>query len=401
MNREIEASNIIKQNISDITVIVPSLDEKGNIFSLRDTLQWQRRNLSPNVDLHLVISDNGSSDETLRIYKQITEEQEVQPETSTLNIAIVSGSRKGFNGSARHEGVKAAVKSYHERNPQTSPNNHLLVSLDADTIFEHGDILQTLSGDIFTDPNIMVGYGPIKFKSSSGKISKDYQTLQRPFTKVLLAYLFRLNNRHIGDYLNGPREVFHTIFTAMREKALTDDGGNICINYKPTDRAGVDVRMSLLLQRHLQESQIVYDKRLSVLTSARGYETKNGDISRLKFAKKTLELFLSTHYVPYALQRELEKLPDDEKASIAKKLRFADVIGSFVRDVDHEIYGLEDSEHLIGIIDFKMVQRMQQNESRVLPAKNLKTGEIIPKKFAVIGSNKTMTSSVRENKIGN
>jgi hypothetical protein len=376
---------ILRSGVAAITVVVPSLDETTNILSVRDNLRVQRKNLSPNIGLRLVVSDNGSGPDTLEAYRQILSDEELQRDEEKIDIATVYGSKKGFNSSARSEGLKNAVNTFHRSNPDMTPQNHVILSFDADTVFERPDALQTLATSTFANPNTMVTFGPIKFRSSTGKVSTDFEAVQRPFNSLLLGYLFRLNGKDIKDYINPPHQVFHGIFTGIREAALLENPDNILINYKPTDRAGVDVRMSLLLQRHLEESQIAFDKRLSVYTQARGYETRNGNISRAKFMKKTFNLFFGTHYVPYALQRELETMPEDERHAIAQSLRFADVIGSFARDVDKEVYGLEDNEELLGVTSPRQAQLMEQRGFKVVRARNLKTGEPLHNRTAVIG----------------
>lgn len=382
----VKSAELLKKGISGITIVVPSLDESSNIFSLRDSLRLQRKYLDPTINLRVVISDNGSSSDTQDVYKQILREEESQSDENKLDIAVIYGSKKGFNSSARSEGLKDAIKIFHEIDPQKSPDNHLILSFDADSAFEKKDALQTLVQRTFTDPNTMVAFGPIKFISSTGEISSDYEAFQRPFTRILLGHLFRLNGKRMKDYINPPHEIFHGIFTAIRESALVqkDNPNNIVVNYKPTDRAGVDVRMSLLLQRHVQKSQIAFDKDLTVITSARGYETKKGHVSRLKFIKKTFKLFFGTHYVPYALQRELDTLPEDQRLAIAKNIRFVDVIGSFARDVDREIYNLEESEQIVGIVNQREAQRRKQKGFKVLPSRDLKTGVVIQNQFVIV-----------------
>lgn len=382
----LKSPELIGKGIEGITVVVPSLDETTNILTLRNNFRLQRKNLSPNINLRLVISDNGSGEDTLEAYKQILQEEVSQNNESKLDIDIIYGSNKGFNSSARSEGIKDAVRTFHERNLKMSPQNHLILNFDADTVFERENALQTLVQNTFADSNTMVAFGPIKFISSTGKLFSDYERLQRPFTRILLAYLFRLNGKHMQNYINPPYEIFHCIFTAMRESALVepDNPNNIIVNFKPTDRAGVDIRMSLLLQRRVQESQVVFDKRLTALTSARGYETKRGDVSRLKFIQKTLRLFFGTHYVPYALQRELDTLPEEQKLVIAKNIRFVDVIGDFANDVEREVYGLGEDESVSAIISKSESQKRQLNGFINVPARNLKTGEIIPNHFVTI-----------------
>ncbi|MDE2026579.1 MAG: hypothetical protein KGJ07_08900, partial [Patescibacteria group bacterium] len=364
--------------------VVPSLDETTNILHLRDNLRTQRRNLSPNVALRVVISDNGSNADMLNIYQRVLHEESLKPPEERLDIAIVTGSEKGFNSSARSIGTREAIRSFHERNPQDQTKNHLIVSFDADSKFERDDALQILT-EMFTNANMMVAYGPVKFLTSSGKISTDYELLQRPFTRALLGYLFRINGRRMRDYINPPHEIFHGIFTAIRESALVAENNpqKMVVDYNTSDRAGVDVRLSLLLQRHLQESQVSFDSRLAVLTSARGYETRNGDISRFRLFRRAANLFLSTHYVPYALKQELNTFTESQREEIAN-IRFASLIGSFVRDVDTEVYQLAVNEGLIGIVNSREASRRRKRGFTVIPARDLKTGALLPNKFAVI-----------------
>lgn len=374
------------RGIVSTTFVVPALDETEYIISLLDSIRVQKKNLSPHISLRLVIADNGSGPETQSVYQQIVSDEE-QQEEDKIAIDILHGSRKGYHSTARVQGIRHAINVFHQENPEMAPENHVIVNFDADTIFKRGDTVQTLTQDIFNDPNVQAAYGPIMFRSSTGKESSEYPLIQRPFSRLLLGHLFRLNGRRMGDYINPPYEVLHSIFNPVRESALIekDNPENIVVNFNPNDRAGVDVRMSLLLQRHLPTSQIVFDKRLAVLTSARGYETRKGNISRLKFAKKAFKLFFGTQYTPYAVGRELQKLPEDQRRDIEQGLRFARVVGSFIEDVDKEIYGLDEDERLVlPAASERTAERYRESGAAIVPAKNLITGELLPGQFAVI-----------------
>src|SRR5437667_12802334 len=95
---QVRSPEKLGQEITSITVVVPSLDETTNILTVSDTLHRQRRTLSPNIPLRLIISDNGSTTDTLSTYDQIITEETLQREEDKIDITIVHGSKKGFNG---------------------------------------------------------------------------------------------------------------------------------------------------------------------------------------------------------------------------------------------------------------------------------------------------------------
>lgn len=368
------------------TFVVPVLDEARHILTLRDNIRQQRQNLAPHVFLRLVIADNGSGSETLSIYEQILSDEE-QRGKDKVPIDVLHGSDRGFHSRARNQGIRHAINTFHQERPEMEPQNHVIVNFDADTIMKRPDTVQILTQEVFADHDVQTAYGPIMFRSSTGKESAEYPLIQKPFSRLLLGHFFHVNGRRMKDYINPPYVYLHSIFNPVRESAIVEKGNpdNIIVEFNPNDRAGVDTRMSLLLQRHLQTEQIVFDGRLVVLTSARGYETKNGNISRLKFAKKAFNLFLGTPYTPYAVGRDLERYPEEQRKEIERNLRFSAVVGSFIHDVDVETYGLNDDERLVfSAVNARIAERYRKKGAAVVPAKSLITGELLPGKFAVI-----------------
>ncbi|MDO8658271.1 MAG: glycosyltransferase [Candidatus Levybacteria bacterium] len=374
------------RGIVGATFVVPALDEAEHILTLRDNIRVQRQNLASHVSLRLVIADNGSEPETQRVYQQILSDEE-QRDEDKVSIDVLRGSRRGFHSTARIQGIRHAIDTFHKEQPEMAPENHVIVNFDADTVMKRPDVVQIVTQNVFADPKAQAAYGPIMFRSSTGKESAVYSLIQKPFSRLLLGHLFRLNGRRMADYINPPYVYLHSIFNPVRESALVekDNPEKIVVNFNPNDRAGVDTRMSLLLQRHLRAEQIVFDKRLAVFTSARGYETRNGNISRLKFAGRVFNLFFGTQYTPYAVRRDLERLPIEQRKEIEQNLRFAAVVGSFIRDVDVETYGLNDDEQLvISVVNARRAERYREKGATVVPAKSLITGELLPGKFAVI-----------------
>lgn len=85
------------------------------------------------------------------------------------------------------------------------------------------------------------------------------------------------------------------------------------------------------------------------------------------------------------MRRDLERLPVEQRKEIERNLRFAAIVGSFIRDVDVETYRLNDDEQLvIPAIDVRRAERYRERGATVVPAKSLITGDLLPGKFAVI-----------------
>ncbi|MCL4354785.1 glycosyltransferase family 2 protein [Patescibacteria group bacterium] len=373
------------RGIVSATFVTPALDEAEHILALRDNIREQRENLAPHVSLRLIIADNGSGQETQEIYNRITSDEKQRGEDK-LRIDVLHGSERGFHSRARNQGIRYAIDAFHQEHPEMEPENHVIVNFDADTIMKRPDVVQVLTQEVFADPKAETAYGPIMFRSSTGKESAEYPLIQKPFSRLLLGHFFRLNGRRMKDYINPPYVYLHSIFNSVRESAIVEKGNpnKIEVEFNPNDRVGVDTRMSLLLQRHLHTEQIVFDKRLAALTSARGYEREDGNISRLKFTKRAFKLFVGTQYTPYAVARDLERYPEEERKEIERNLRFSAVVGSFIRDVDAETYGLSDDEKLVlQAVNARKAEKYKQG-AQVVPAKNLITGELLPGKFAVI-----------------
>ena len=75
----------LNQGLSRVTFVIPTLNEANNLCGLRETLGKQI--VPPGIELEVVISDNGSHQETLN--------QERALEIGGKHVEVVTGSIKG------------------------------------------------------------------------------------------------------------------------------------------------------------------------------------------------------------------------------------------------------------------------------------------------------------------
>lgn len=123
-----------------ISVAIPAYNEADNIVVPLKNIHRQR------IDdpVQVIVSDNGSTDETVTIAKG-------------LGANIATGSEHGLIGSARKVGFQQAFKL--ETKIPTS--NQLLVSTDADTVLAES-FLHSVSQAYMKDPTMQASTGPIK-----------------------------------------------------------------------------------------------------------------------------------------------------------------------------------------------------------------------------------------------
>lgn len=75
----------LNRGLSRVTFVIPALNEANNLCGLRETLGKQI--VPPGIELEVVISDNGSHQETLN--------QERALEIGGKHVEVVTGSIKG------------------------------------------------------------------------------------------------------------------------------------------------------------------------------------------------------------------------------------------------------------------------------------------------------------------
>src|SRR5260221_6251879 len=84
----------LNRGLSRVTFVIPTLNEANNLCGLRETLGKQV--VPPGIELEVIISDNGSHQETLN--------QERTLEIGGKYVEVVTGSIKRSVGSARRFG---------------------------------------------------------------------------------------------------------------------------------------------------------------------------------------------------------------------------------------------------------------------------------------------------------
>jgi len=362
----------LNRGLSRVTFVIPALNEANNLYGLRETLGKQI--VPPGIELEVVISDNGSHQETL--------DQERALEIGGKHVEVVTGSIKGSVGSARKFGVNRAIQRYHQENPGASSSEHILVCFDADTRILNNDYITTIK-EIFSNPNIMVAFGQVGYFTSAGSLIKGNlnTSIQMFYDRLFIRLIFRLNRRSIKDFIYSSFDVIRTYSLVLRESAYR----RFTSGFRDEDATGEDIRISLELRRKLQPSQIPFNKRLSVLNSAREVEGKSGRISLIKLIKYIVNTNIFAEHIPFILRKNFQSLTSEEQAQL-QNLRTRDVVASFIKEVEKEVYGqdLEDGEEIGNVVRERQRRRLIDLGKKVIQAKNLITGGDIPGKFAVI-----------------
>lgn len=374
-NREVLDTSVIRQ----ITFVIPAYNEADNLTSLIQNLNLLV--VPEGINFSIVLSDNGSTDKT----REITQNSVVREKP----LILEAGSIPRSIGSARKKGVERAVYAFHKENTSANATNHIIVNFDADTQISSVDFLVAIQ-EIFSSPEVLVAYGPIDWISREGKIDKKYRLVQDLLSKLRLKRLFAAHGRKLSHYVNEPQTIFAGACTAIRESVLRNDY-TLDLNFNELDRVGEDVRFSLELQKRLSTHQIIKDRRLSVLTSARGIETNSGKISTFKGIQRLIRVVLVGEHIPETTKKYLEK--EGEIASNANSLneeRFntslMEVVESFIRLSDEETYNL-NSDEFIGEVSTMSKRRYRVRRllgEDIRPAMYATNREIIPGCYVVV-----------------
>lgn len=375
--------NLGRSLIKQVTFVIPAYNESENIPDLVANLN--AFTIPDGLKLRVVLSDNGSTDNTSEIAKQSI--------VKDHSIVISSDSTPRSIGSARKVGVEQAISTLRREHPTASSSEHIIVNFDADTRIPSPEFLSAIV-DIFSDPNAMVAYGPLEWVSRDGSIEKRYKYIQHSLDTIRLRHLFRAYGRKLSHYTNGPQDIIPGACTIVRESVLLDAERNVALNFNQLDRVGEDVRFSLELQQRLHRSQIIKDDRLLIRTSARGLETASGRISRLRGAARLLSVLVVGDHVPATArvyrgeeslrrQRRIQAMRIEEPSE-----NLFDVVSSFIYETDKRVYQLTNRQYVKEVIRLRenaWLQRRMRGEE-VRPAISAVTGEVIPNYYAVIGS---------------
>ena len=361
----------VNRGLSRVTFVIPALNEANNLGGLRETLGKQI--VPPGTELEVIISDNGSHQETL--------DQERALEIGGKYVEVVTGSIKGSVGSARRFGVNRAIQKYHEENPGASSSEHVLVCFDADTRILNNHYITTIK-EIFSNPNIMVAYGQVGYFTSAGSLILGNLNSSIPmlYDRLFMRLMFRLNRRNLKNFVSSFDSI-RGYSLILRESTYRE----FTSGFRDEDATAEDIRISLELQRNLHPSQILFNKRLIVLSSAREVEGKSGRISLKKLIEYIVNANVLAEHIPFTLRKNFQSLTSGEQAQL-QNLRTRDVVASFIKEVENEVYAqdLEDGEEIGKVVGERQRRRLIDLGKKVIQAKNLITGGDISGKFAVI-----------------
>lgn len=311
----------LNRGLSQVTFVIPALNEANNLRGLRETLGKQI--VPPGTELEVIISDNGSHQEAL--------DQERALEIGGKHIEVVTGSIKGSVGSARRFGVNRAIQKYHQENPGASSSEHVLVCFDADTRILNNNYITTIK-EMFSNPNIMAAYGQVGYFTSAGSLilGNLHSSIPMLYDRLFMRLMFRLNRRSLKDFIPSFNSI-RGYSLILRESAYRE----FTSGFRDTDATGEDIRISLELQRNLHPSQVRFDKRLIVLSSAREVEGKSGRISLMKLIEYIVNANVLAEHIPFTLRKNFPSLSTKEQARL-QNLRTRDVVASFIKEVETE-----------------------------------------------------------------
>lgn len=233
-----------------ISVILPTLDEEKELPETWRSIISQRGFSS---NLSIVVSDNGSTDGTLAICRQ-------------LRVSVVSGSTKGNIGSARAIGCREAMRI--ARRLGVAPQDHLLSFVDADTRMLEG-YLACLE-ESFADPLVSAVSGPVTWNFANGRLTDGYW-----FHRLhLLSLLFRLRLSWLLPKIIRGEIFLPTCNAVLRESIYLAAGIEELLL---TKARGVSVALTVaLLSRGWPTT---YLQGLAVVTSPRKFIDAQGSLS--------------------------------------------------------------------------------------------------------------------------
>lgn len=349
------------KKITSIAFIVPIINESENIPGLLANIAQQR--IQPGVKLEVIFSDNGSTDGTNAGKIAAL----ADPFASQLQVFYEDKSDPFNIGSARRVAV-GAFQEAHKIDDDTTSDNRLIVSFDADTRFADDNALSSIVTR-FDQGEAMVAYGPVGFYTANGSKTSGSPSIQRFLTRQLLKTSFRRSGRKVEHFINPPYEIFSGCCTVMRESAYEKTSG-----YHDENRTGSDKRLSLELQQQFSSpGQIIFDDNLAVLTSARGYETKRGNFSRNKLIKALID----DHVKPG------EYIPGSWKATAppdASYIQADHVVDRFISTVETDLYALSPGQE---VRVRRMPHILAARVATSRPALHAVTHEPIPHYYAI------------------
>lgn len=201
-----------------LTIIVPAYNEEEHIEKCLKSLSRQK-----NKNFELIIVDNNSTDNTIRIAKKYSRNIYIEKE-------------RGYHNAVRKGVLKA--------------NGDLIAACDADSIYP-SNWTQKVYSTFHTNKDIIAFYGSVKLHDVNKYTRKIYEKI---------FYNFMVYMRYKGvDVCNGPNFVF-------KKNAYKKVGG---YGSRVYDQAGVDIELGMRLKT---VGKMIFVPSIFVWTSLRRAE---------------------------------------------------------------------------------------------------------------------------------
>ena len=340
-NQQLPAPTQPKGDIRHISVIVPAFNEITKLPNLVASLAGQQ--VPDGVNMHLVISDNGSTDGTQAYGQRVG--------------TIVEGSKPKSIGSARRFGVMKALQT-----ADVADENHLFIFTDADTRLGP-DYIASVYRAFNRNPQLMVSTGPAEYEARSGGIlPKSLRAPARFGRKLMLARLFKTNNRKAKDFIKPPYEFFPGYNMAVRASAY-----NMTPGFSDEIPSGVDLDISLKLRRVVEPEQIAFNPQQLVQVSARTFLTPRGTFSLRKIYREVMG-----HHVPHQQQ--------------GGRPNFAVVTKHFIDSLEVAAYNLSAGERVVAMGTKRKIRRYMRGTYRMLQAVRPVDGKKLRGKYVIVGN---------------
>lgn len=248
-----------------ISFVIPVFNEESNVEPLIGRLSTLKR--PENTSVRVVFSDNGSTDKTMTVLG-VSAQARI---SDNFQVAIVEGSIRQSIGSARRVGVDYAI-----REVQSDSTNHIIISMDADTLPTNPDFLSSILSAYWHNPQLVATIGPTDFLFGTEFILKTGNQTIRLLRRFILWNAFKQNGRRMKDYIRPPYDILPGYNTTFRSTLFCSTG------FLHQDKAGEDVRISLSIQHTSSPNSVCFLPRQRVLTSGRAYATRSRRPSPVK-----------------------------------------------------------------------------------------------------------------------
>lgn len=232
-----------------LSVVIPALNEEERLGKTLESI-WRQKCPCP---FQVVVSDNGSTDETVKIAK-------------TKGDIVALGSKKGNIASARNVGCRQAIRLVKGRKPR----DHLLVMTDADTILCPGYFQAVKKA--FQDKQVMTTTGPSE-AIVNGKTIVGGRLFQK--LHLLLVAKDMGTAKWIPEILR--YYFFYGYNTVVRQEVFESLGG-LDERFNITD----DLYWTLAINKRYGPGGIRYVPGQRVLASVREFTDKSGRFSLCK-----------------------------------------------------------------------------------------------------------------------